>query len=663
MKQLISIYYKFQIILIFILLNLSNCFTQILDDTTKLIYGPHTTNYVYEEEIFTGADTLHSVDSLIDGFNNNNVFIWSEKWGENFYQDLGNIGTASKPVYWQQPDQIGVNLGFDVYNRYVFDPKEIKYYDTKSPYTEIYYLQGGKGSQYLRVGFSLNVNPQWNVGAGYQRITAKKQFSTTPFQSNKHIDSHSLIIFSRFFSKDRRYQFLINYSRFNHFIFENGGIKHTNTDTPDSLFDYSLEQANLDSVESNDKRNNYHLYQHYNISKNGEIALFHTFNMIKQTNQYLDINLPANIDFYPNINFINSITNERTIYRQINNKIGLKGNIHGSQVKDSSYTNGVNDSTITGNHQFNYNLYFRRKEYWKKNEYENEIDTANTGYTGWIREDFVGGNGSYFFKDNISLLAEGEYLFTGDYKLKGIINSVLSHSYYSVILTISHQRVLNSPSLIQTSYRSNHFYWQNDSLKSTLSNHSFVNLKLRFGGTEISFNNSYYNIADLIYYDTSAVPKQSKEDVKFLRSGLHFKTHWRNLYTDNTFIYTKMFGETQQPVIRMPEFLINGRLYYQGNLFQSSLFIQAGIEVLWKSSYYADNYMPVIHQYYLQNNFLIDAYPVVDVFINMRIKYVRLFLKMSHVNQGYPANGYFITPYYTGLQRRFDFGVNWLFFD
>ncbi|MGB3617910.1 MAG: putative porin, partial [Catalinimonas sp.] len=79
--------------------------------------------------------------------------------------------------------------------------------------------------------------------------------------------------------------------------------------------------------------------------------------------------------------------------------------------------------------------------------------------------------------------------------------------------------------------------------------------------------------------------------------------------------------------------------------------------------YFADAYMPVTGQYHLQNEFAVRAYPVADVFANVRIRRANLFLKVSHANQGFPTAGYFQTPYYPGLLRSFEFGVHWQFFD
>jgi hypothetical protein len=36
---------------------------------------------------------------------------------------------------------------------------------------------------------------------------------------------------------------------------------------------------------------------------------------------------------------------------------------------------------------------------------------------------------------------------------------------------------------------------------------------------------------------------------------------------------------------------------------------------------------------------------------------------MAHDNQGFPELGYFTSPYYTGMQRSFVFGLKWMFFD
>ena len=93
------------------------------------------------------------------------------------------------------------------------------------------------------------------------------------------------------------------------------------------------------------------------------------------------------------------------------------------------------------------------------------------------------------------------------------------------------------------------------------------------------------------------------------------------------------------------------------------LYIQAGAELHYKSAYYADAYMPLTQQFYLQTRQKAEGYLLADVFANLRINRTRLFVKMSHVNQGILQSTYFVAPDYLGMRRSFAFGVDWYLFD
>ncbi len=88
-----------------------------------------------------------------------------------------------------------------------------------------------------------------------------------------------------------------------------------------------------------------------------------------------------------------------------------------------------------------------------------------------------------------------------------------------------------------------------------------------------------------------------------------------------------------------------------------------------QDDFYADVYMPATQQFYLQDiqntqsRFLVPSYPLIDAFITADIKSFNIFVKMAHVNQGFPADGYFTTPIYLGQPRNLTFGLRWMFFD
>src|SRR5690606_22480913 len=103
-------------------------------------------------------DVLHPIDTAITNFHRNASFVAMYNY---LYQDLGNIGTAIRPIYYQPPAQTGVRPGFDVYNLY-WDTEQVRYYDTKSPYTNMKLVLGGKGRSITRATYSRNINPHWN---------------------------------------------------------------------------------------------------------------------------------------------------------------------------------------------------------------------------------------------------------------------------------------------------------------------------------------------------------------------------------------------------------------------------------------------------------------------------------------------------------------------
>ncbi|MFN3316638.1 MAG: putative porin, partial [Raineya sp.] len=97
-----------------------------------------------------------------------------------------------------------------------------------------------------------------------------------------------------------------------------------------------------------------------------------------------------------------------------------------------------------------------------------------------------------------------------------------------------------------------------------------------------------------------------------------------------------------------------------------ALFLRAGIDGYFRTQYFADAYMPVMKQFYLQDAVLMRTYPVFDIFASIRIRKTRAFVKMSHINEGLmpaPHGGYEMTPFYAGLRRTFSLGLSWKLYD
>jgi len=162
------------------------------------------------------------------------------------------------------------------------------------------------------------------------------------------------------------------------------------------------------------------------------------------------------------------------------------------------------------------------------------------------------------------------------------------------------------------------------------------------------------------YARNDYLPQQLGNQLSFYTATLHHRLKIRSINLDHVLVYNELSNAKE---IRMPAWIVNSKIYYEGFLFKKALFGQAGIETYINDNYYADAYNPALQQFVLQNNFEVKKYPVVDVFITADIKSFNLFLKFAHVNQGYPAAGYITTPIYSGMPRSFVFGLKWMFFD
>ena len=113
----------------------------------------------------------------------------------------------------------------------------------------------------------------------------------------------------------------------------------------------------------------------------------------------------------------------------------------------------------------------------------------------------------------------------------------------------------------------------------------------------------------------------------------------------------------------MPELFGNAQLSYHDILFEGNLEWQIGVDAHMKTPYFAQGYDPVIMQFYVQDDFEVPSFPVVDVFINAKINRVRFFLKYNNLVQIMRGTGYFLTPEYPAQDAVFDFGFHWPFYD
>ncbi|UOQ51889.1 putative porin [Hymenobacter cellulosivorans] len=637
---------------------------QVLDDSTKVIYGAKTTRVLYEADIMREQYEGRVIDTTLTNQ------VRDRYWFHDttFQQDLGNIGTASRRLLWEPNNGIGARYGRTVFDKFARNSAEIPYYDTRSPFTFFRFIQSAVGEQVFELSYSRSLGRNLNVGLAYERFASRKVIAAN---GRENLTEHSnVLLFARYQTQDDRYHALFNINTARHRVPEQGGISYGPTDRieegdrkgaprPGSLFGYDLEDVRLERSLNIDDRDEIRLVQTLRLLGRG-LTAYHIFDWKRQFNNYTDRPrngpLPVNattglLQFYNSEPRLNAnLTNDRSEYRQLENEVGVMG--HTPAVGYRLYGRYRNANLFTKNVQ---NRYLSRGD--------------SIPYQLRYGQIFLGGTASFRYRDLVAVETAGEilgpqvagdqskafseYWFRGTARLGPLSGEFYSSSY--------------SPTLTQQRFEGNHYAWDHTrnsgaEFQNTLVNQLTGRLNQQLGRHHLEASGSFVTINDLVYYNQAAVPAQLDEAKVLLIGTLRHRFNLGKFFFDNLGTGT-LGGEDEG--LRIPKLVANSRAYYQGYLFKKAMFSQIGADVYFQSRFKGYDYNPTTQQFYLQDHFSIRSYAVADVFLVTDIKTVSVFLKMAYINQGLynTGNGYFATPLYTGLPRRFQFGIRWQFFD
>ena len=596
--------------------------SQIIDDSTKLVYGPKSTLSIREDDIFYQRDNWSTVDTLLNNFYK---FTFLEK-RDLKWTDLGVIGTAMRPVYHQPRQDIGARPGFHGFDNYFKAPADFRYFDSKSPYIEFSLLLGGKGRSITNVLVSRNVTPQLNFGFHIQKITIDKQIGNV-IQGDRSIENTSYDAFGSFYNKKKTYWLLANYSRTKHVAFETGGVGEATIGAYRDYFDDDAEPVMV-GPESIEKRRNIHTYQELRLLK--PLRIYHIFDRYYQKNSFNyvhDDTGPA--EFFDHFYLDSATTADASLFRYYKNEGGLKGS----------------------SRKLFYNAYYRNRLIDFDYKY---IDSLNLDFKTKRSEHYVGGETVYDFDSITSAKASIEYLLEGNYKIKANIITKWGEIGY---FNSRHQ-----PSFIQRSYFGNHDRWSND-FKDPIFLHINAEGKINSGPIKFRPEVAFTQISHYIYFNSDTIPAQAQNTVVYFTPGINFEVKLPlHLNFQSEVIYTHFLNKSRS-FVQIPKFLVNGHFYYKNMLFKGALDSQIGLKIYWREDYYADNYYPILQQFFYQDDFKMPTSLKIDLYLSFKVRSALVFFKFVNLKQMLIGEGNLVAPFYPQQRNAFDLGFTWFFYD
>ncbi|MBT1702563.1 putative porin [Chryseosolibacter indicus] len=601
--------------------------SRVIDDTTKQVYGPNTSRYYYEEDVFYNRNIIYPIDTLIRNFHR---FNYVQRNGY-LYQDLGTIGTAIQPIYYQVPKVIGVRSGFHVYDLY-WDNDRMRYFDTKSPYSNMNVILGGNGRSLTKVTFSRNISSRWNFGINYRGLFIDKQIPQRTGKGDRAVRSNYYDIYTAFHTKDSVYRIFASYRRMYHQTYESGGVK-----TSDPTFeDYFQEDPPiwLTNAQSSDLRMNLHFHQELKAGK--ALQAYHTFDRYRQRAMFFNLFDDSQEGLLGKRLLSNDSTYDKSKFKTVRNEFGIKGNLL----------------------KLFYNGYYAIKHY--SMTYNHALHgEMNTDPKPVANESILGGRMELRLDSIGYINGWAEVNQFGNYRIEGRIAS----KWFEASL----KQMQYQPGFLQQFYRGSHNEWSNDfsDIQSSQIN-GFLHYKSKV--FNLSPGLTFTRLKNYSFFEKNresglVTPVQSSgSQVIFSPEYRLSITFFKRFTISNNVVYTRLL-ENADDAIRVPELFVNAQLAYSGIHFNGNFDIHVGVDLHWNTAYYAPAYQPALMQFYNQDDFKVKDFPQVEPFINAKIKRGRIFVKYNNLMQVIQKTGYFPTPDYPGQRNVIDFGFDWSFYD
>jgi hypothetical protein len=600
-------------------------------------------------KIKTTYSTLANIAELQDSFMriDSNLFIFHQyNKASNYENFTSNLGSIGSPVFSRTLDystELGFDMGLNHFNVYKLTANNFRYFNSYSPYTEFHYVQGANSVQMFRAVFSRNITSWWNATVEYNGLTSDGIYYN---QKNKHKSFGGNTWIK---TKNSRYQVYFSAIKNTFDVHENGGI------VDDSLFESfnngNKKRTNVNLYYSKQEytEKNYCLDQILNLGKN-RLNIDSNYKSDPEKNPFrkpFNLNLKFNY-FKKKYKYISDLTIEPTYYQNV---------FFDSNTTYDEITNKQYDLSFLLNKAFGklekdneYNFFVRGgARYVEGNSTQDTIDSNYQYYSAVFKIS----KKVFFLRINV----EGEYIlkgnYTGNYNLKAIASYDLSQNFR---LQLGTSQICKSPSIRETDMISNHLVWHNDYTSYVINGYFLSVTSVKF---HLFFKAAYNTISDWIYYTEDLLPLQTDQKIGYYSLQLKKELKLGKFHFDNNILYQY----SSNNIISLPEFQVNNCTYYESLLFKKNLHFQAGFSVFFHNSYYADGYYTPYSIFYNQEKVLVKSYPMIDVFVNLGIKRMRVFLKYEHINQGFPDYYGFTAPHYPVDPRVFRFGFAWLFFD
>ncbi len=541
-------------------------------------------------------------------------------------------------------------FGFEAKHFNYLKAKDIKYYSVATPLTELYFKSVMEQGQSLDAFIAVSTSERLNFSIAYKGVRSIGKFV------NQLSSSGNFRFTTNYNTKNKRYFLKAHLTVQDQLNGENGGIvSNSNFEGKSQDFvDRARLQVYFENATSLLEGTRYfldHNFKLFQINSKNKFLLSHQMNIENKKFNFSQTNPATTVVQLPNDlifnrfgnSYVSSNINNTTKYTKIYNRIGLAfDNKTLGQfeffIDDFKYNYSYNSVLVQNNQAIPSALNDRINSFGAQYKYQKNNWNGNFQYSNSISNQSL---------SNLDLKAD--YTFNNKNKV-----------FFQV------QKINKLPNHIYNLYQSSYvnYNWNNN-----FKNEKITNFQAIAKTQWLNASFQYTTINDKLYFEDTnpnefllyTAPKQYDKTINYLSVKLEKEFVFGKFALDNTLLFQEV--NQSESIVNVPKIVTRNTFYYSDWVFKRAMYIQTGFIFNYFSSYYANNYNPLIGEFYIQNEKKIGAFPMVDFFINAKVKQTRLYLKAEHFNSDFSqSNQFYAAPNYPYRDFIIRFGLVWNFF-
>lgn len=552
------------------------------------------------------------------------------------YASLGNVGLALTPLTFTVPCFDPGTPGISVYNHYRITPKNLQYYKTSTPFTDLRFVTGQHREQLFSGEHHQQVHRNLGLGVRFNIINSHGSYE------RQKSDNSSVAANVLYFSNNRRYGLAAAIISNRFFHYESGGLLTTEPFEQNTLRDRRRMLVRLSAAENRWRESGFYARQYYKTGKKIEYdtirqgssfltspILYHTFHYNRTALTYHDRNPIGG--FYRQVLIDSTRTLDSTVLHSVRNELYTETTLIQSADVNLELGLGIG-------HWF---LHYRSMNINRKFHITQPFLRAGI----MVGRRFVGNADMRIFQGSL-------YRGNREIEINTTINAG-SKFDHQLVLTARSSRL--SPPLIFQQFESNHFAWNNNPGKQ-----EFLQGEALWYWRGLMAKLSYTSVGQFVYLDSLANPAVWDNNFGCYKFTLGYQFESRRFVNHNTVVFQSIANEAP---FDLPMLIVRSNLALNLNLFRGALQAQLGADLFYHSLWHAPSYMPALKSFYQRSVVRTGNYIYADLYANFRVKRARLFVMMQHVNEGLLGYRYYMIYPFPMPDRSFKFGVSWMFYD